>query len=69
MNQIRRDKDKRVQVQISSIDEAYSNKIEQALNENWNEQTHLNALKCLAENLLGGKRDKEWILKGKLDIE
>lgn len=68
MHQIRRDKDKRLNQQISTIDENYLKSVNSALAEGWNKLNRIEELRILTEELLGGRRSKEWILKSELDI-
>ena len=68
IHQIRRDKDKRLKEQIKAIDENYLNSMNASLLESWNKLGNIEELRILTEELLGGRRSKEWILKTDLDI-
>lgn len=68
VHQIRRDKDKRLKEQINALDNSYIDSVSSALIEQWSEITKIGELRVLAEDLLGGRRSKEWILKSELDI-
>ena len=67
-HQTRRTKDKRLSEQINKLDNVFNEKINLALSEKWNENLGLEQLKIATENLLGGCRKKEWVLRTKLDI-
>jgi len=68
VHQIRREKDKRIYEQIKSIDKRFLISLKSALNENWEEMNDLKGLTGLTEDLLGGPRSKEWIIKSDLDL-
>lgn len=68
MNRIWRTKDKRLREQLEEIDLEFVLAIESAMNQNWRENSSMDKLRVITENLLGGRRTKEWNLKSKLDI-
>lgn len=66
IHQIRRGKDKRLRSQIELLDSSFFNKIEKAFSENWDKMASIEALRIATENLLGGRRSKEWKLRSQL---
>lgn len=68
LKQFRKTKEKRLFSQIKKIDSEFAEKIEDAIEEDLLTIKKIKILVEHLENLLGGKRSKEWTLKGELDL-
>jgi predicted nucleotidyltransferase len=66
--QIRRTKEKRLFARIEHIDSEFAKLIEEVLEEDILQTDKMNSLIKYTENLLGGKREKDWVLKSGLDL-
>jgi hypothetical protein len=54
--------------QIELLNPSFLKKIEQSLNENWANMASIEVLRIATENLLRGRRSKEWKLRSQLDL-
>ncbi|UOY08280.1 nucleotidyltransferase domain-containing protein [Muricauda sp. SCSIO 64092] len=68
VNQVRREKDKRLCKQLGALDSNFKQLIEKTLNENWNTMTSIGKLRTTIEELLGGRRSSQWKIRSHLDL-
>ncbi|MCB0686532.1 MAG: hypothetical protein KDC53_08405 [Saprospiraceae bacterium] len=68
VKRIRRFKDKGLGDQLRSVDPEFAAVIEKSILENWEKIVHLTPLRNYIDDLLGGRRSREWILRSNLTI-
>lgn len=68
VNQIRREKDKRLYKQLGLLDSGFKQLIENTLNEKWNTTSSIEKLRTTIEELLGGRRPSQWKIRSHLDL-
>lgn len=68
VHQLRRDKDKRVKIQLLKHNQAFTETVELAIKEDMFQLEHISKLREMTESFLGGRRPVEWQLKSDLKL-
>ncbi|MFK7925864.1 MAG: nucleotidyltransferase domain-containing protein [Bacteroidia bacterium] len=68
VKRVNRTKDKRLESQLAEIDAGFAHAIKRLTLAEWNDANALAEVAAKMEEILGGKRTDEWVLRSSLDI-